>query len=378
MKRYSLYSIIGGEKKNIKEVPKLNKIINKQNFHETEYQSYCRNYPYTHAIMPAQPKIVVLGDIHGDYELAINMLKLGKLIDNNNNWIGGSTYVVQVGDQIDRCRPINNMTCDKKQTTYDDESSDVKILKLFTNLDLQAIKQGGRVISLFGNHEIMNIQGQLNYVSYEGLKEFENYKDPNNPTRKFISPIHARAHAFAPGNELGRMLGCTRLPAVIIGQNLFVHAGIINSIVKLLGIHSNSDLETINIAMRKWLLGLLDSRYLENIIKASKKSIFWTRILGSLPSNIKYDDKRCVDNLGKVLSTLRIGKIVIGHTPTSFAYNDDTNSTCSGSVLRTDNGSSKAFNKFDNDFLTTGKVNDKRRAQIAIITNDNQVSIVKM
>jgi hypothetical protein len=37
-------------------------------------------------------RIIVLGDIHGDWELTIKLLKLAKVIDDNNKWIGGETY----------------------------------------------------------------------------------------------------------------------------------------------------------------------------------------------------------------------------------------------------------------------------------------------
>lgn len=377
MKKYALYTMAGGAKKKYKgTLPELNKIINKDYFRNVEYKNLCNDYPYTPAIFPKQNRVIVLGDIHGDYNLAITMLKIAKVIDNNNNWIGGATHVVQVGDQIDRCRPIGTMTCEQKQTTYNDEASDVKILRLFTDLDKLAIQKGGRVISLFGNHELMNVQGQMGYVSFEGLKEFENYKDPQQPQLKFISPIHARAHAFAPGNEIGKLLGCTRLPAVIIGQNLFVHAGIINSIVELLKIHEKSDLETINIALRKWLLGLLDAKYIEKIVQSSKKSMFWTRILGSLPPHIDSNDKRCVDNIGKVLEILHIGKIIIGHTPQSFIYNDNINSTCGDIIWRVDNGSSTAFHKFDPDFLNTGKINKSRTPQVLEIIDDQKYNVL--
>ena len=67
----------------------------------------------------------------------------------------------------------------------------------------------------------MNSMGNLNYVSYKGLKQFDNYKDPNNPYTSFENGADARAYAFAPGNEYGKMLGCSRQSAIIVGSWLF-------------------------------------------------------------------------------------------------------------------------------------------------------------
>ena len=50
-------------------------------------------------------KIIAIGDIHGDYIIFIELLKLAKVIDSNLNWVGKDTYVVQLGDTLDGKRP---------------------------------------------------------------------------------------------------------------------------------------------------------------------------------------------------------------------------------------------------------------------------------
>ena len=106
-------------------------------------------------------RIIVLGDIHGDYDYTIELLKIGKIInidDGKIKWIGKDTIVVQVGDQIDNCRPpLSDKLFCNSHVAKNDEASDIKILELFNELHLQAQKDGGKVISLLGNHEILNV-----------------------------------------------------------------------------------------------------------------------------------------------------------------------------------------------------------------------------
>src|SRR5204863_9287987 len=96
--------------------------------------------------------------------------------------------------------------CNHPKTTYNDEGCDIEIMELFNDLSLQADKVGGCVISLLGNHELMNAMGQMYYVSHLGIKQFEGYVDPDSPKRQFKDGTKARIHAFQPGNNYGRMM----------------------------------------------------------------------------------------------------------------------------------------------------------------------------
>lgn len=354
-------------------------LVNKEDFIKRIYNDKCIGYTYTPSVLEPINRIIVLGDIHGDYNLLIHMLKLGNLIKVENNniiWTGGDTYVVQVGDQIDRCRPVNGMKCDNPQTTYNDEASDIKIMNLCNNLHEQAVKVNGKFISLLGNHEIMNSLGNLSYVSYLGLEEFNNYKDPKDPDLKFKDNKEARIHAFKSGNEIGTMIGCSRMACVIIGKHLFVHAGLVDGLIEELGLTGINDIELINISIRMWLLGLLKKKYIKDIIKSSKTSMFWSRILGYIPPNTSLNDPVCMNHISRILDLFKIGNIIIGHTPQSFFYNNDINQTCDGTVWRVDNGSSNAFSKFDPELLSTGKQKYSRRPQILEIINDNMYYII--
>ena len=57
---------------------------------------------------PAVPRLVAIGDLHGDLKVTLQALRLAKVIPRHiypNNvdqisWCGGNTWVVQCGDQI--------------------------------------------------------------------------------------------------------------------------------------------------------------------------------------------------------------------------------------------------------------------------------------
>ncbi|PYT21070.1 MAG: hypothetical protein DMG57_39860 [Acidobacteria bacterium] len=43
-------------------------------------------------------RLVAIGDIHGDFEWFTAVLRSAGLLDEDGNWTGGKTHLVQVGD----------------------------------------------------------------------------------------------------------------------------------------------------------------------------------------------------------------------------------------------------------------------------------------
>ena len=101
-------------------------------------------------------RIVSVGDIHGAYDNLIRVLQNADIVDEDGDWIGGSTHLVQNGDMVDR-GPDSR-----------------KVMDFLMDLEKQAKKAGGAVHVLIGNHEAMNIVGILDLVSEEEYRSYAN------------------------------------------------------------------------------------------------------------------------------------------------------------------------------------------------------------
>ena len=115
------------------------------------------------------------------------------LVDTSGAWAGGTTTLVQTGDITDRGP-------DSKE-----------LIELFDRLEDEAAAAGGRVISLMGNHEMMNLVGDWRYVSEGDLADF--------------GSIESRKAAFAADGPLGSWL-LGREAVVQVEGVIFAHGGV--------------------------------------------------------------------------------------------------------------------------------------------------------
>ncbi len=104
-------------------------------------------------------RIIAIGDLHGDYANYIKTLRAAELVDHRANWVADDTHLVQTGDIPDRGPDTK------------------KIIEHMAKLARQARRDGGRVHNLIGNHEAMNVYGDLRYVTEE---EFEAFATPRS------------------------------------------------------------------------------------------------------------------------------------------------------------------------------------------------------
>ena len=146
---------------------------------------------------PAVERMIAIGDLHGDLKVTLQALRLAKVIPDTIfpynvdqiRWTGGNTWVVQLGDQIDRCRPDDwEKNCIKDlNDVVEDEGNNMRIIQIFQKLDVEARKVGGRVLGILGNHELMNIDKDYRYVSPEEFLEFVPKDQRNKKNRRWLS-----------------------------------------------------------------------------------------------------------------------------------------------------------------------------------------------
>ena len=215
-------------------------------------------------------KIAALSDIHGQYNLFLNILKNNKIINKSLNWSFGKGHLVIVGDVFDRGDKVT------------------EILWFIYNLEKQAKKNGGRVHYLLGNHEYMVIHNDLRYIN----KKYE-----------LSSELLETNYAELFGNQtlLGKWLR-SKSTIIKINDNLFVHGGI-----SLEFITQGYDLEKTNKLMRKSL---------DRDKEEMKSGPFYKKYYGSSGPiwyrGYFYDDLSD-STISSILGKINANHIVVGH-----------------------------------------------------------------
>ena len=91
-------------------------------------------------------RVVAVGDVHGEKDALVAVLKMAGVIDEKERWSGGSTHLVQIGDLPAR----------GPQTR--------EAFDLLMRLEKEAASAGGKVHALIGNHEVVNMSVDLRNV----------------------------------------------------------------------------------------------------------------------------------------------------------------------------------------------------------------------
>ncbi|KPJ71190.1 MAG: hypothetical protein AMS14_09375 [Planctomycetes bacterium DG_20] len=233
-------------------------------------------------------RVVAVGDVHGDYEQFLKVLRAAEVVDQKGNWIAGKTHLVQVGDVLDR-GPDSR-----------------KVMDLLMSIEQQAAKAGGAVHALIGNHEAMVVLGDWRYVSPGELEAF--------------GGAEAYRRAMSKDGTYGRWIR-SHNAVVKINDVVFVHAGITPALAGM-------SLAEINRAVREQL-----EKGQQDGIAMDAGGPLWDRSLAL------GDEKRVAEMLEEVLPKYGARRMVIGHTVST----DGVVTAAGGRLIRIDVGMSNVY-----------------------------------
>ncbi|WOL00398.1 shewanella-like protein phosphatase 2 [Canna indica] len=283
--------------------------------------------------IPAPARLVAIGDLHGDLPKTLQTLSLAGLVDPfSARWTGGSAVAVQVGDVLDR------------------GGDELRLLYLLQRLKIDAARAGGSLLTLHGNHEIMNAEGDFRFVTPAGLDEFRSWsfwyrsglsmkrlcgglETPRDPFKgvpksfpgvkqEYWEGIRARIAALRPNGPIAARFLSGNQTVLVIGDSVFVHGGLIQE-------HIEYGLEKINQEVKDWIMG--QSGRQSPLYLRDRNAVVWLRRF-SRGSNCD-----CA-HLEEVLAMIPgARRMVMGHT----IQEEGINGVCEDRALRVDVGLSK-------------------------------------
>ena len=316
-------------------------------------------------------RVVVVGDVHGAYESLVGILRQAAMIDSEGVWIGGEGHLVMLGDLVDR-GPDSR-----------------KALTLVMRLQYEAEQAGGRVHLVLGNHEVMNLVGELSYTSPSEFAAFAKEEDPKErkaalkrmlgsslsqnkelvKMRKVVAKRYPPGYfghrdAFSPGGLYGGWMLNQSILEVLNG-GAFVHGGLRPMLLDVepdqINLVAMAELRSfVEAQQRLEALGVLATEMAfkeqlgtvsailedpnsepevvapaERFFLAAEGMVFrrdgplWYRGLALNPEG---DEQELVD---AVLAHLGAERVVIGHTP---VHTDRITTRFDGAVVMADTG----------------------------------------
>ena len=275
-------------------------------------------------------------------EMDLNIQEKDYINDLNYEWIGGKTHVVICGDMLDGAR--QNETMKRKEcganfyTNLEYDQVEIKLLRFINAINKLAMKAGGRIYKILGNHEFINLNNEPNIEKYIPKCTLNQPNYHMRLTRRnYFNAVDPIKNSRTPGYELLFEDGV--YICLIINNNIFVHGQLDHS-------KTIKDYETINNEINdknndNTIWGTLsnelnnktsfgrdysrtDYLFKKNIL-LEKQGYDKITLQNLLKKNGSYShifqNKKCIDvkkNLEKLKRELGIGedlRVIVGHCP---------------------------------------------------------------
>jgi predicted MPP superfamily phosphohydrolase len=222
------------------------------------------------ATFETDSKIVVLSDIHGQFDLATEILKNNHIIKDDLSWNFNDGHLVIVGDIFDRGPKVT------------------ETLWFVYQLEKQAERSGGKVHFILGNHEYMILKEDLRYINSK--YRVTSYLLETNYTELFNNQT-----------VLGRWLRSK--PTVLkINKDTYVHGGLSQTFLDL-----GYNIENVNKLMRESIDIPKDQ------LKATSFYDDYYRSTGPIWYRGYFNDNLPDSEIKAILKQISSKHIVVGH-----------------------------------------------------------------
>lgn len=297
--------------------------------------------PTPTTFLPSPTRLVAIGDLHGDLPKSLSALRLAGLVPPHDptSWSAGPTLAVQLGDILDR------------------GGDEIRLLYLIRRLAISAAGQGGALLPIMGNHEVMNVSGDFRFATPQGLREFSAWAGwyraglaikrrcarggdggdppPKNPflgipkefpgvKPEFWDGIRSRLAALRPDGPIARRFLADLPTVLVVGDSVFVHGGLLEANVEY-------GLERINAEVSEWIRGERGANAVAPEFVRGRDAVVWLR---RFSDGVNCDCQRLEGVLGMIPGAKRM---IMGHT----IQTEGINAVCGAQAVRVDVGLSR-------------------------------------
>lgn len=238
-------------------------------------------------------KLIAISDIEGNFTGFYSFLLANEVIDKNANWVFGNGHLVLNGDFFDRGSQVT------------------QVLWLIYSLESQAAQQGGKVHYVLGNHEIMNLYGDVSHNDFKYIEVSKRVSKQNDWDK-------GMRYLYSEKSELGKWLRSKNIIEKI-GNNIFVHGGL--NVYHLRGKYTISELnnitrkytgiapteENLKVSRDRPILSTVNSPYWDRRLNLEWKNKIMFKLNG-------IDAKATTQSeLDSILNFYHSSRIIVGH-----------------------------------------------------------------